>query len=81
MQDGGSFTGLMQVMDTSGHTEIKWNKNDAADVETARAMFNAMRDAGKNIFEVTGRDQQGRRASEFNPQAERYMVMPHLVGG
>src|SRR5688572_13088773 len=35
--------GEMNVLDTTGHSKITWNKNNSTDVEIARASFDALR--------------------------------------
>ena len=74
-------TGRMNVLDDTGHSEIKWNKSNPDEVATAREMFQAMKDKGHFMFEITGRDHIGRRADTFDPNVERYAMVPQLKGG
>lgn len=71
----------MQIMDATGHTEIKWNPDNPAEVTVARDMFTEMVGKGYSIFDVNPRNQQGKRITEFDPKAEKYMVVPQLRGG
>lgn len=79
MQDG-SF-GVMNIMDHTGHSEIKWDRSNPTEVQTARDMFDAMRAKGHSIFKIGRNNSQGERVSEFDPAAEKYMVVPQHRGG
>jgi hypothetical protein len=72
--------GTMNVLDATGHTEIKWDRRKRDEVQLARDAFNAMRSAGHSIFRVR-KGEPGERITEFDPDAEKLMVIPHLVGG
>ncbi len=74
-------TGTMNILDHTGHTNITWNKNDPGEVRMAREMFDSMKEKGHQVFEVGRNNAPGRRANEFDPAVEKYMVVPQLVGG
>jgi hypothetical protein len=72
--------GKMQVMDTSGHLEIKWSRDNEEEVESARDIFDEKTDAGYSAFKIEG-TQRGERITEFDPKAEKIMLVPQLRGG
>jgi hypothetical protein len=77
-------TGVMSVMDPTGHTKVSWNCNDATEVRAARDTFNQMIAQGYSAFRVSGfggGSQRGERMSEFDPDAEAVILVPHLQGG
>lgn len=74
-------TGSMNVMDTTGHTKVEWNKDVPAEVAIAKAAFEAAVAGGAQAFSVRSDGTQGRRLSEFDPNAEEIMMVPRLRGG
>lgn len=73
--------GTMQVMDITGHTSITWDANKSVEVDVARTTFEKLTREGYSAFEVESGDRQGRRMREFDPKAEKIMMVPQLVGG
>lgn len=72
---------VMEVMDPSGHTEVKWDPNNSTEVEVARATFEMMtEEKGYNAFRIR-RGQKDERMRTFDPTAEKMMLIPHMVGG
>lgn len=72
---------VMQIMDPTGHTEITWNPEDADEVRMAREMFESMRERGHSIFRINPNGNRGARVTTFDPEAEKLLVVPQLVGG
>lgn len=72
--------GRLQVMDTKGHTEIAWDSDKPIDVKIAKQAFEIAIREGYNAFRVEGED-RGERIREFDPKAEKIMMVPQLVGG
>ena len=77
------FTGMMAEMNESGDTKVIWDKNNEAEVEAARATFDKLTKKGKYAaFHVKGNDgKQGERMNDFDPDAERIILVPQLRGG
>lgn len=73
--------GTMQIMDRTGHTTITWDASKPVEVGVAQSTFDKLTREGYSAFEVEGADRQGKRMREFNPKAEKIMMVPHLVGG
>ncbi len=78
------ITGLMAVMSQDGDTPYGWDKNDPADVAIARRTFNRFRQQGYAAFRAKaeeGTERTGEQMDEFDPEAERIIFVPQLVGG
>ncbi len=73
--------GRMQIMDTSGHSEITWDPEKAIEVRIAREAFDKLRAEGYSAFEVGEDGEKGTRMTAFNPEAGKVMMIPQLVGG
>lgn len=73
--------GKMQVMDVTGHLEIKWSRNNEEEIESARAIFDEKTEAGYSAFKIKTLGGQGERINEFDPTAEKIMLVPQLKGG
>jgi hypothetical protein len=76
-------TGQMAVMGREGDVRTMWNKDVPAEVEAARAQFDAL--VGKSryaAFRATGeRGERGAQIRAFDPEAERIILVPPLAGG
>ncbi len=71
----------MQIMDPTGHTTIGWNRGNNDEIALARAAFTEAIDRGYRAFRVKGDGVQGERITRFDPDAEKMILAPHLVGG
>jgi len=71
----------LNVLDSNGHTSVKWNPDNDDEVDAARAAFNAMRDKGYRAFLVGRMGRQGERLDAFDPDAGEIMMVPQLRGG
>ena len=77
----GYEVGVMVILDRSGDTKHIWNRNNADEVETMRDLFNRMIAKGMQAWSVTRKGDKDRRVTEFDPQAEKVIFAPALVGG
>lgn len=74
-------TGELIVMDTTGDTKIKWDKDIPDEVDTARIMFNDMKKKGYIAYSVEKKSKKGQIMREFDPQAEKMIMSPPMAGG
>jgi hypothetical protein len=75
---------VMNILDQTGHTTHGWNPDNETEVALARDAFNNAKARGYSAFHVTGDDKnakKGERMTEFDPNAERMMLLPQLQGG
>lgn len=74
--------GVLLCMDESGDTKVVWDRNNRDEVEAARHTFNALKKKGHLAYEVKGKDgSKGEVIEEFDPEAERLILAPRVVGG
>lgn len=80
--------GVMHIMDSSGHTTVTWNPEDADSVRDARREFQRLRSAGYSAFrmDVVSEngvvvEEKGAAITEFDPTAGKVMMVPHRAGG
>lgn len=71
----------LQVMGKSGHTTVKWDPDNDAEVKTARATFDALIDKGFSAFAVKGKDDKGEKLRRFDPTASEIILIPPIAGG
>ena len=75
---------VMNILDSTGHTTHGWDSENEIEVGIAKRAFDEARDKGYVAFHVTekeGEAKKGRRMTEFDPTAERMMLLPQLQGG
>jgi hypothetical protein len=77
---------VMRILDQTGHTTHGWDADNAEEVAIAKAAFDSARQRGYHAFHVTddpkgGAGTRGARMTEFDPDAEKMILMPQLVGG
>jgi hypothetical protein len=72
------------IMDHTGHSEQHFDKNDAAAMKKAEALFNEITKNGERLGETPART-PGAAAPEivkdFNPNAESYTTVRPIQGG
>lgn len=78
----------LAVMGEPGDTKHIWNKSNEVEVEAARTLFKKLTKkkseggAGYLAFHVTGKDgEKGEQMNEFDPNAERMILVPPIAGG
>lgn len=74
--------GEMAVLDHTGDYKIIWDADVPAEVEQARKTFYELKSKGYAAFKVKGEaGAQGEQVREFNPDAERLIMVPAMQGG
>ena len=73
----------MAIMGMDGDTKHMWDKDNEAEVEAARALFNSLVQEKKYLaFKVEEDGEKGEGPiREFDPNEERYIFSPPLQGG
>jgi hypothetical protein len=79
-------THVMNILDQTGHTTHGWDPSNEEEVGIARAAFIEATRRGYHAFHVTedpkgGQGRRGERMTEFDPHAEKMILMPQLRGG
>lgn len=76
------MTREMAIIDGTGDTKLIWDSVNTTEVENARQTFNNLKAQGYVPFRVTGKEgAKGERMREFEPDAERMIMVPPMVGG
>ena len=78
---GVSPAKTMHVMDGGGDSQIRWNPDNAGEVEAARAHFTALRAKRYLGFRMSASGSKGTQLDSFDPDAERILMVPPSVGG
>lgn len=74
--------GLMHELNPTGDTRVMWDKGNKDEVDAARTQFNALRKKGFMAYRAEGKEgARGEVISEFDPEAERIILVKQLVGG
>lgn len=76
-------TGMMAELNETGDTKVIWDKDNADEVAAARATFDRLtKDRKFAAFRAQGKKgEQGERIREFDPDAERIILVPQYQGG
>jgi len=76
------FTGQMHPLNEEGDTKIIWDANDPASVATAKAAFDKAKREGMLAYRAEGeKGRRGTQIREFDPDAERIILVKPQAGG
>ena len=73
--------GELSVLDRTGDTKIIWDSAQEAEVDAARATFDDLKKKGYLAYSVNKKGDKGEVMKKFDPDAERIIMAPPLVGG
>jgi len=74
--------GAFAVMGIEGDSKHIWDKNNQAEIEAAKVLFNTLVKEKKYLaFKVNDKGDKGEQVREFDPKEERYIFSPPLCGG
>lgn len=80
--DVAEATSTLQIMDHTGHTEIKWDPNVEIEVAAAKAAFDVAKAKGMVAYRMAADGTPtGAVIREFDPQARKIVLRPALQGG
>lgn len=71
----------MCTLDYSGDTRLQWDPTDPVQTAAARKRFDELRGKGFLPFRVSAKGNQGEQLKSFDPDAERLIFVPAMVGG
>lgn len=78
----GPNQSIMAALDKSGDTKIIWDRTKPAEVEAARASFDALKKKGYAAYAVKGEEgKKGAVLHSFDPDVERVILAPQMIGG
>jgi len=70
----------LSIMDSSGDRRTEWDEDDAASMQAAKNLFDALRASGGQVFRGQAGGVGGGVVKEFDPRADMIGV-PRIVGG
>ena len=74
--------GELRIMDKEfGDMPISWDSDNQDQVDIARAAFKKAKDKGMLLFRTKKDGSKGEQIREFDPNAERIIAAPAVVGG
>ncbi len=73
--------GEMSVLNRKGDSKILWSSDNADEVANARRSLNDMTAKGFSAFRMKKDGTPSVRMTEFDPEAEKVVLVPALVGG
>lgn len=69
------------TLDKSGDTKIIWDPDNPAEVEAAKATFDSLKKKGYLGYKVDRKGEKGEVLKSFDPEAEKLIMAPQMVGG
>lgn len=77
-----SAGGVLRIADETGDTPMQWDRNDPEQVAKARAQFDRYtKELRHTAYTVTDNGKRNVVIHDFDPDAERIILMPQFVGG
>lgn len=74
--------GSLRILDPKvGDIKLIWDSENEDEVELAKEQFKKARKKGFTAFEVEKKGKKGERIDEFDPEAERIIMIPPVAGG
>ena len=71
----------MSAMGSAGDTKVEWDPDNKEEVKVAERTFKDLTKKGFTGFRVYDDGKKGQQLTEFDPQAERILLIPPMAGG
>ena len=75
------MVGELRILDKSGDTKILWDSAQDDEVDAARRTFDDLKKKGYLAYSVDKKGNKGEVIKKFDPDAEKIIMSPALVGG
>jgi len=72
---------VLNILDGSGHTEVKFDPDDAVAVQEVREQFDAIMASQRPLAYTMVDGEQGQIIKEFDPTAKETFITPQIQGG
>jgi len=72
---------VLNILDGSGHTEVKFDPNDPVAVQEVRDQFDALMESQRPLAYTMQDGEQGTIIKEFDPTAKETFITPQIQGG
>lgn len=76
-----SLIGEMNIMDRSGHKQMRWNTDKLDEILAAKETFDSLVKEGYSAFGSKTKTEAKHLVKEFDPTMEELVVVPRTVGG
>lgn len=73
--------GELAVLDRTGDTRLQWSKHNPEKVTAAENRFKELKAKGYAAFKVNKDGDKGIQIDDFDPSAERLIMIPQIIGG
>lgn len=73
--------GELVQLDHTGDTKTIWDSENEAEVDAARATFDALRKKGYLVYTVKKDGEKGTQMNKFDPEAGKMIAVPPMAGG
>lgn len=80
-REQGPNDSRMELMGKDGDTKLMWDKHSEDEVEAAKTTFNTLKKKRYLAFKANKDGSQGEQMTEFDPKAERIIMVPPMAGG
>lgn len=74
-------SGVMNIMDDSGHRQVSWNASNSKEVAAAQKTFDRLVKHGYAAFGSMTRSDTKQAVTSFDPAMEELVMVPRIVGG
>lgn len=71
----------MAIMDTTGDTKLIWDIDNDDEIEAARAMFEKLTEKKFLAYSVGRNGKKDELIKKFDPELEKIILVPPVVGG
>jgi hypothetical protein len=76
-----SFVGKMNIMDVTGHTELKWHMDKLDEIDAVKKTFDRLVAQGYTAFGSDKSTEAKHAVKEFDPTLGEVVMVPRIVGG
>ena len=73
--------GEMAIMGTEGDVKQAWDSENSEEVAAAKATYDKLVVRGYKAFSVKKDGEKGKEIFEFDPNAEKIILVPQMKGG
>lgn len=73
--------GELAMLDQTGDTKLMWNRGNQVEVDAAKEMFKRLKKKNYIAYKVKKNGDAGEIIHSFDPNLERIIMMPPIVGG
>jgi hypothetical protein len=74
-------SGVMNIMDDTGHRQLNWNMSNAKEIAAAQKAFDRLVRQGHAAFGARNRLDPKQAITSFDPTMEELVIVPRIVGG